>query len=171
MTAEEPGGIDEEKAHPRARQLLPDAFFWDCTDELAPFGSDEGDTALREFRTWRRANPQRPVEECLLWTIESVGEMAVADYDDALLAVALVRSQVQDPAFDDQQYVFTLDTSVIATAFGQLVDEGRIDASAKPYAQRALRRQVIWAGCQPGWKYAPEYIRRLSRMQQVLAAA
>lgn len=29
-------GIDVEYAHPRAVELIPEDFFWDCCDELAP---------------------------------------------------------------------------------------------------------------------------------------
>jgi uncharacterized protein YfeS len=69
---EENYGIDIEHAHKRAVELIPEEFFWSCIDELAPFGSDEGDTALAEFRDWRKQNPKTPTIECLKWVIESV---------------------------------------------------------------------------------------------------
>jgi hypothetical protein len=50
---------------------------------------------------------------------------------------AKVFSQLAD-AYD----TFTLDTTVIATALGQLLDEGRIDAEAKPYVRVAVTRQL-----------------------------
>ena len=53
MDDEERYGIRKEFAHPRAIELIPDDFFWNCVDELSPFGSDEGDTALAEYREWR----------------------------------------------------------------------------------------------------------------------
>ncbi len=37
--------------------------------------------------------------------------------------------------------VFTLDTTIIATGLGQLMDEGTIDADAKPFIRVAIRRQ------------------------------
>ena len=164
------GGIDIERAHPRAVELIPDEFFWSCVDELGPFGSDEGDTALNEFREWRQEHPKEPLEACLVWTIESVGEIDVADYDDAIFDEATVKAQVEDPDFDDQQLIYTVDTSVIATAFGQLVDEGTIDASAKPYVSRALKRQLVWANVQDSWGHAGEYSGNLARLQSVLEA-
>lgn len=33
---------EPETAHPRARELMWEPIFWDCADEAAPFGSDEG---------------------------------------------------------------------------------------------------------------------------------
>src|SRR5262245_57921485 len=130
---EELGGIDRDRAHPRAIQIIPDEFFWDCVDELAPFGSDEGATALDEYRSWRKEHPSDPLEDCLIWTIESVGEIQVSEYDDRIADEERVKAQVADEDFDDLQFIYTLDVSVIATGFGQLVDEGKIDASAKPY--------------------------------------
>ena len=56
-----------------------------------------------------------------------------------------VLAQLQDKEFDDQQYIHTLDISVIATGFGQLVDEGTIDHANKEIIQIAIDRQILWA--------------------------
>lgn len=168
---EEIYGIDKDHAHKRAIELIPEDFFWDCVDELAPFGSDEGDMALSEFRDWKKANPNLPTYECLKWTIESVGEINIDDYNDRILDRRLIRSQMQDHNFDDQQYIFTLDISVIATGFGQLVDEGKIDDKNKPLIQLAIDRQKIWADLAEGWDYKDEYISRLNVLERVLNEA
>jgi uncharacterized protein YfeS len=166
-----PYGIDRDNGHPRALQLIPEEFFWDCVDELAPFGSDEGDTALSEFRDWRLEHPNAPVKDCVVWTIEAVGEMPVAAYDESIVAKAVIEKQIHDPKFDDQQYIYTLDASVIATVFGQLADEGKIDADAKPYAELALRRQIIWAELQREWPHRAQRVKYLKRLRQVLEKA
>lgn len=164
-------GIDKEFAHQRAIELIPEEFFWDCIDELAPFGSDEGDAALAEFRDWKKVNPNLPTYECLKWTIESVGEMKLEDYNEKILDPQLIRAQLEDTAFDDQQYIFTLDTSVIATGFGQLVDEGKIDEKNKPLIQLAIDRQKIWAELAEDWDYKDEYIERLNVLLRALKKA
>jgi uncharacterized protein YfeS len=163
-------GIDRDQAHPRAQELVPEEFFWGCVDELAPFGSDEGDTALAEYRQWRLENPHASLLECLQWTIESVGEMEFAQYNDTLVSKDLIREQIEDEDFDDQQYVFTLDVSVIATGFGQLVDEGKMDAVAKPWVLRAIKRQAAWSQARggDGWEYADEYCARMKVLERVL---
>jgi uncharacterized protein YfeS len=168
---DKPYGIDIENANKRAIELIPDDFFWDCTDELAPFGSDEGDTALAEFREWREANPSTPTLACLQWTIEGVGEMEFADYNESLLSPEKIKSQIKDEDFDDQQYIFTLDVSVIATGFGQLVDEGIIDIQNKPVISIALDRQIIWAECMKPWEHADRYIANLQILKQALVKA
>lgn len=169
--SEETYGIDKEHAHPRAIKLVPEEFFWDCTDELAPFGSDEGDTGLAEFRSWRGENPDAPVIECLRWTIESVGEMDFADYNESLLDRELIKQQIDDEDFDDQQFIFTLDVSVLATGFGQLVDEGVIDSEMKPAIRIAIERQIAWAQLQDEWDYTKEYVGNLEVLRRVLEEA
>jgi uncharacterized protein YfeS len=168
----EPYGIDIEHANKRAIELVPEEFFWDCTDELAPFGSDEGDTSLAEYRDWRKENVETPTIECLQWVIESVGEMQFADYNESLLSRQRIQNEIEDKNFDDRQYHFTLDMSVIATGFAQLVDEGVIEAANKPLMQIAIDRQIISSELQKkDWEYADEYISKLNVLKRVLAEA
>jgi len=164
-------GIDIDHADKRAIELIPEEFFWSCIDELAPFGSDEGDTALAEFRDWRKANRNIPTIECLKWTIESVGEMEFANYNDSLLSRDTIEKQIQNKYFDDQQYIFTLDISVIATGFAQLVDEGLIEAQNKPIIRIAIDRQIIWSELQKNWEHANTYISYLNILKRALEKA
>ena len=108
-------------------RLVLQEFFWDYTDEFAPVGSDEGDMALTELRDWKKENPNRTTYEYLKWTIESVGEMELFSFSEKLLDKELIKSQIEDPEFDDHQYIFRLDMSIIATGFDQMVDERKID--------------------------------------------
>jgi len=165
---DEPYGIEKEHAHQRAIQLVPEEFFWDCADELAPFGSDEGDMALSEFRRWRSSNQNSPLVECLQWTIESVGEMRFEEYDSRILDTKLINKQTRDFNFNDQQYIFTLDISVIATGFGQLVDEGKIEENSKPIIQLAINRQIKWTESKKDWDYKEEYLSKLNVLQRVI---
>jgi len=171
MEHEEVYGIDQERAHPRAIELIPDEFFWDSTDEFAPFGADEGDIALAEYRDWRRDNPDAPAVECIEWTIESVGDMDAADYNNSLVDRYLIRRQMRDEQFNDYRFIFTLDISVIATGFGQLVDEGKIDPECKPYIQTAINRQRIWGEMSISEEYRDEYVDRMDVLEKVLKEA
>ena len=168
---DEPYGIDKDNAHERAIELIPEDFFWSCIDELAPFGSDEGDMALSEFRDWKKDNPKKETYECLKWTIEGVSEKDVSSYNEKILDESLIQSQLNDDNFDDQQYIYTVDISVIATGFGQLVDEGKIDQKNKSLIQLAIDRQKIWAELATDWEHRIEYIRNLSVLERVLKTA
>ncbi|WP_396636912.1 hypothetical protein [Maribacter sp. R77961] len=168
---DEPYGIDEDNAHARALELIPEEFFWSCIDELGPFGSDEGDMALSEFRDWKKENPRKKTYECLKWTIEGVSEKGISDYNEKILDRALIQSQLDDDNFDDSQYIYTVDISVIATGFGQLVDEGKIDEKNKPLIQLAIDRQKIWAELATNWEHRTEYIGNLNVLDRALKVA
>jgi len=168
---EEIYGIDKENAHKRAIELVSEEFFWNGIDELAPFGSDEGDMALSEFRDWRKRNPKTETYECLKWTIEGVAEIDLSEYNNNILDENLIKSQIEDDNFDDHQYIFTVDISVIATGFGQLVDEGKIDIKNKPLIQLAIDRQKKWAELSTEWKHKAEYINNLNVLERVLKEA
>jgi uncharacterized protein YfeS len=167
---EEQYGIDIEHANEIAKQLIPEDFFWSCIDELAPFGSDEGDTALSEYRDWRKQNPHTPTIECLKWVIESISEMHFTDYNSLLLNRNKVKNSIEDENFDDWQYIYTLDNSVIATGFAQLVDEGVIEPENKLLIQLAIDRQKIWADLSNDWENANEYIGNLKVLERALKA-
>jgi uncharacterized protein YfeS len=132
---------DPETAHPRARALMADEILWDCVDEEAPFGSDEGNDAYYDFREWRQENAAANLTECLDWIMHGQLER----YSPELCSDDRIARDLDEPdgAFLAKSYdLFTLDATVIATALGQLLDEGRIDAEAKPYVEVAISRQL-----------------------------
>ena len=138
---------EPETAHPRARELMVEPLFWDCVDEGAPFGSDEGSDAYYEWRSWREENPGVPLTQCLDWILN--GQLAA--YKDELASADQVERDLSNPeeAFLSEHYdMYTLDATIIATGLGQLMDEGVIDPDAKPYLHVAIKRQRhAGAGC------------------------
>ncbi len=139
MTEHDPFN-EPETAHPRARELMREPLFWDCVDEDAPFGSDEGSQAYYEWRDWRAEHPDAPITECFDWIL--AGNL------DAYIALLASDAQIEkdtanpdDALLGDQFDMYTLDTTIIATGLGQLMDEGVIDSTAKPFMQVAVKRQ------------------------------
>lgn len=124
---------NSEDRHPRANQLMAREL-WSCVDEDAPFGSDEGAEAYDEYRAWRQEHPKAPLVDCISWIGDEV------NYPDE----------------------FTYDATIIATVLGQLVDEGRIDVDAKPFARKAIQRQE---------KTADEHRRRLLALVEAAMTA
>ena len=139
MTEHDPFN-EPETAHPRARELMREPLFWDCVDEAAPFGSDEGSEAYYEWRAWREENPKSPLTDCFDWILDGNLEA----YNDLLASDMQIELDIANPddAFLGQHYdLITLDTTIIATALGQLMDEGTIDPDAKKYIHVAIKRQ------------------------------
>jgi len=154
---------EPETAHNRARELMVEPFFWDCADERAPFGSDEGSEAYYEWRDWRENNPAKPLTECLSWILDG----NLSGYNESLCEEEQIERDLSNPSdafLADHYDMFTLDTTIIATALGQLMDEGTIDTEAKQYVNVAIRRQSY-----PG---VHEYLAEtLTAIQRVVDAA
>ncbi|MFN3404234.1 MAG: hypothetical protein ACK40G_09090 [Cytophagaceae bacterium] len=54
--------LTPETAHPRAKELFDEDFYWDMEEESSPFGNDDGYEALHGFINWRKKNKnQSPV--------------------------------------------------------------------------------------------------------------
>ena len=83
----------------------------------------------------------------------------------------LIKSQIEDDDFDDQYYIYTVDISVIAVGFGQLVDDGKIDSKNKLLIQLAIDRQKIWTELTVNWAHQKEYIDNLIVLDRVLKIA
>src|SRR6476660_1063522 len=107
---------ESQTAHPRARELMAEEFLWNCADEEAPFGSDEGHDAYYEFREWRRRNKGKNLTACLAWIMQGAD---LNDYNDGLCSGEAIERDLADPdgAFLANAYdMFTLDATVITTA-------------------------------------------------------
>lgn len=67
------------------------------------------------------------------------------DYSDELCTNQSIERDLKNPkaAFLGKSFdMFSLDTTVISTGLGQLIDEGRIDVEAKPFIHVAIQRQL-----------------------------
>ncbi len=55
--------LSPENAHPKAKELLTEDFYWSPIEESAPFGSDDGSDAFYGYREWRNINKtESPIE-------------------------------------------------------------------------------------------------------------
>ncbi len=151
----------EEKAHPRARELMPEGLFWDVGAKNAPFGSEEGWASLATFRKWRAKHPNESLRKCLEWIIDG---WSPVPYDDTMLDNTLVYRQLHDEEMHHE--VNELDLTIISTALGQLIFEGSIDDDAKPLVRLALARQSLPAVADfvAGNKLATAYLPIIARV-------
>lgn len=161
-------GINKANAHSNAIELIPEDFFWSGDDELAPFGSDEGDMALSEFRDWRKDNPNSPTYDCLKLTVESIFGKNIMEYDENILDKNLIKNQINEDTFMAHQNIYKVDISIIATGFAQLVDEGKIDTRNKPLLQLAINRQKICTELDETIKNREIYRKNLEVLERVL---
>jgi len=83
----------------------------------------------------------------------------------------LIKNQINDSNYNDQQYISTLDISIIATGFGQLVDEGKIEENSKQIIKLAIDRQVKWTESNKELDYKKEYLYKLKVLKRILKEA
>lgn len=79
--------------------------------------------------------------DCLDWIFES-WKITARDYSSQILEDKYIEEQIKNEGFDFSNGVIDLDITIIGTAFGQLILEGKIDEEIKPFINLALERQL-----------------------------
>ena len=123
----------------RAVQIADYKFFWDVSDELSPFGCEESYIAFCELCNWLIDNPNTPIIECFSWILES-WDLELDDFNDEIIEGENILKIIQDMDFYEE--LMSLDYTIIATGFGQLILQGKIDESVKNIIQLSILRQM-----------------------------
>jgi uncharacterized protein YfeS len=158
-----PEDLSPEHSHWKARAALTDAFFWDASDDTAPFGSETGRDVLEALRDFRDEHPREsPIQ--LLDELLARWEV-VNDHWDAVEA-----DDVQAIGEDDEYSLLTRDEAVIALAFAQIIVEGKVDPEARRRAVFALKRQSLPALLHAWGERRIQRAARVERMTAVLVS-
>ena len=62
-----------EKAHPIAKSIMQDSFYFNVIEETSPFGSDDGADTYANFKNWLSINPDGNPKVFLLNQIDEWG--------------------------------------------------------------------------------------------------
>lgn len=154
--------LARDEANPRAVAALTDAFFWDVHDEGAPLGSETGNETLALYREWRDEHPDASTmtllaELLLRW------EVADADWEATSAEAVAAAGEA------DEYGLLTRDEVILALAFAELIDEGRIDPEVQRRAVLATLRQELPLLLIAWGDRTLERAQRLERMRQVLS--
>ncbi|WP_143307488.1 hypothetical protein [Chitinophaga vietnamensis] len=128
-----------EKAHPNAKQLMNDTFFFDVIEETAPFGSDDGADAYAGFKNWRTAHKSESPVQFIHEQIENWGYPKFDIKEISLEKLAPYLKQ-HDSGI---RYMTGIDAAIVATAFGQLYLEGTIESDTKELAKTSIKRELL----------------------------
>ncbi len=161
---DEETGLHPLTSHPYFRTYFSNEMYYDCVDEEAPFGSDEGNDAFAALQELLRKKPQANVPEFPKKLIEKDWELTylppVPNQGDEEL-----RAQVEQKynGLPGDQELLQSDQIILATALGQIKIMGRLDAELKNLAFASLERmermyRLIW-----NWKeeQSPYHIFRM----------
>lgn len=118
---------------------MPDDFFYDVTDQLAPFGDDDSWETFMAFAEWlpnnRNRNKLEFIHEQLSYWNYPLFDLNTTDFN-------VIKEYLQKGLLYDR-FLDGTDEAIIATAFGQLYIKGRIDLNIRNLAITAIRRQTL----------------------------
>lgn len=143
--------LSQETAHPAAKELFNEEFYWSPIEETSPFGSDDGSDAFYQFREWRETNKTASPFIFIETLLDTWGySRGPAPHDAEVVEYLMERS------------VLGTNNVIIAVGFGQFVLEGKID---KDLLARTI--QSVEAECAPSRLsvFAEDY--RGTRLEQL----
>jgi len=127
------------KAHPIAKQLMNDAFYWSTIEETAPFGNDDGADTYAGFAEWRKTHP---LENPQTFLMEQLDDWGYPVFDIYETNFDKLKPYLQQNNLGTR-FMSGTDAGIISIAFGQIYLEGTVDKDFKKLATTAIRRQLI----------------------------
>lgn len=130
----------EIKVHPLAKKLMNEQFLWSNIEETSPFGSDDGSDTFWFYRDWIQENPKGKAIEFLKellhdWYGDNYKMLNWNELDESIISRTVDESFIHIPMH--------VDTSIITTAFSQLVLKGKVDRDILHFAFQAIKRQLL----------------------------
>jgi uncharacterized protein YfeS len=130
----EPPSPDE--AHPRAREALTDAFFWEVSDPAGPFGNETALQALEALRDLRDEDREASAVTLLSGLLAS-WEIADEGWD------TVDEAEVMALGERDELGLLVRDEALLGLCFGDLVLRGRLEPELRRRALLSLTRQAL----------------------------
>src|SRR5690554_1100618 len=131
--------LTPQTAHPKAKKLLIEEFYWSPIEESGPFGNDDGSDAFYGFREWRQSNTAISPIVYLRELIESWG---YSSFDLNELNEENLKKYVSSSPLGAEMLTGQ-DNAIIAVGFGQFVLEGKIDEDIKTLTKTAIKRELF----------------------------
>lgn len=112
--------LSRDKAHPNAKKLLSEDFYWSPIEETGPFGNDDGSDCSYGFVEWRTSNKD---ESPVTYLKELIDEWGYPAFD---LNVTYPQEIKRLLGTMDSRMLVGQDNAVVAIGFGQYVLEGKL---------------------------------------------
>ena len=148
--------LSPENAHPNAKALFSESFFWDGIDDSAPWGSDEGADALAAFRHAHEIDGSMP--------------------DPAGFARRYLGNKWRKHALTNERNTVVLDSyscanmAMIAIALGMILLHGYVPAELKIHGLEAIDRELR-PNCFNRFGFPDERVRKLQICRERLMQA
>lgn len=137
-------GLHPKTSHPNFREHFTNELYFDCMDEEAPFGSDEGHDTLSDMQDLVRKKgwfdfslyPQSLIEN--VWDMKYISSMDISE------------EAVKKLLVEDEMNLIQSDMVTYASAFAQIKITGYINKDLKERALLSIKRMDEIAKIQ-GW--------------------
>ena len=159
-------GLHPLTSHPAFRTFFSDDLYYDCGDEEAPFGSDEGNDTLHFLEEALRKRPRMCVADFPRSLIEKEWGLSYFPPDSEQTAEQLKTQAVQTyHGLPGEQEILQTDQVILAAALGQIKIMGSLEPALKESAFCSLARmermyRLLWNWEQEEPPYAISIMRR-----------
>ncbi len=163
---DEEHGLNPLTSHPTFRKYFSDKIYYDCGDEEAPFGSDEGHDAFSELEESVRKKKKINFFDFPRVIIEEIWEMDYLTPDLEKTDEELkVQTKLNYNGLPGEQIILQSDQVILAVAFGQAKITGKIDKDLLELALKSLNRmdklnRLIWKWGKEEATYCIETMRK-----------
>ncbi|MBP9478613.1 MAG: hypothetical protein KBF12_08325 [Sebaldella sp.] len=131
-------GIDRKTSHPNFIKAFTDEFYYDCTDEEAPFGNDNGADTLYELEDYyKNGNNGEEITSFPKKIVSDIWDLNYIKYD------SFDKKAIQELINKDRHSILATDQVNIAVALGEIKITGVIDPELKKTALDAIKRLKI----------------------------
>ena len=143
-------GLNPLTSHPTFRKYFSDEIYYDCGDEEAPFGSDEGHDAFSELEESVRKKKKINFFDFPRVIIEEIWEMDYLTPDLKQTDEELKnQAKLNYNGLPGEQIILQSDQIILAVTFGQAKITGKIDKDLLELALKSLNRmdklnRLIW---------------------------
>jgi len=127
-------GLHPLTSHPQFRSHFKNELYYDCVNEEAPFGSDEGSDTLAYVHEELRKNRSLNFAEFPRKVTEEYWDMEYMPADD------IKEEAIEKLVKTNEMEVIQSDTVTYAVAFAQIKTTGRIDPKLKEMALNSMHR-------------------------------
>lgn len=135
---DEEEGLSKETSHPNFVNHFTEDFYYDCGDEEAPFGNDNGADTLYELEDLIKSGDYKG--KFLTFPKKIVSDIWDLNY---LEPENFDKEKIKKLIEDDEYSLVATDQVIIAVALGEIKILGKIEPELKKTALNAMKRQKI----------------------------
>ncbi len=135
---DEETGLSRETSHPNFTEHFSAEFYYDCADDEAPFGNDNGADTLYELEDLFKSGEYEG-------KILALPKKIISDVWDFhyLVPDNFSKKKIAELIEEDEFSLIATDQVIIAVALGEIKITGKIEPKLKELALNAMKRQKI----------------------------